>query len=91
MPVKGQQLRLEALTLVSCISNAGINSIMFYAPVIFATVSPANGALLSTVVTGAINVVATFLAIATVDRAGRRARPCCLSAALTGIDFQAAA
>ena len=71
--------------------TAGINSIILYAPVIFTTASPANGALLSTVITGDINVVATFLAIAAVDRAGCRARPCCLAAALTGFKIQAAA
>ena len=63
---------------------------MFYAPVIFTTVSPANGAFLSTVITGAINVVATFLAIAAVDRAGRRVRSCCLTAASKGTEVQAA-
>lgn len=55
---------------------AGINSMMFYAPIIFKSISPANGALLSTVITGAINLVATFVSIAAVDKSGRKARPC---------------
>lgn len=52
-------------------NGAGINSIMFYAPVIFKTIS-SNGALLSTVITGVINVVTTFVSIATVDKIGRK-------------------
>lgn len=51
--------------------GAGINSIMFYAPIIFKTIS-ANGALLSTVITGVINVVTTFVSVALVDRVGRK-------------------
>ena len=54
--------------------GVGINSIMFYAPIIFKTISPANGALLSTVITGAINVAATFISVAAVDKSGRKAR-----------------
>ena len=49
---------------------------MFYAPIIFKTISPANGALLSTVITGAINVLATFISVAAVDKGGRKARTC---------------
>lgn len=51
--------------------TAGINSIMFYAPVIFKTIS-SNGALLSTVITGVINVATTFVSIALVDKIGRK-------------------
>jgi hypothetical protein len=47
---------------------------MFYAPIIFKTIS-ANGAMLSTVITGIINVLSTFVSIALVDRVGRKARP----------------
>ena len=54
--------------------GAGINSIMFYAPIIFKTISPANGALLSTVIMGAINVAATFISVAALDKSGRKAR-----------------
>jgi predicted MFS family arabinose efflux permease len=52
----------------------GINAIMFYAPVLFSTIGFGQDAsLYSAVITGAVNVVATFVSIATVDRAGRRA------------------
>ncbi|CAM6105051.1 unnamed protein product [Calypogeia fissa] len=51
----------------------GINAIMFYAPVLFKTVGFGNDAsLYSAVITGAVNVVATFVSIATVDRLGRK-------------------
>ncbi|XP_021907026.1 sugar transport protein 8-like [Carica papaya] len=51
----------------------GINAIMFYAPVLFQTVGFGNDAsLLSSVVTGSINVLSTFVGVYLVDRAGRR-------------------
>ncbi|PKA50481.1 Sugar carrier protein C [Apostasia shenzhenica] len=52
----------------------GINVIMFYAPVLFQTVGFGDEAsLVSAVITGVVNVVATFVSIFSVDRAGRRA------------------
>ncbi|PKA62192.1 Sugar transport protein 1 [Apostasia shenzhenica] len=52
----------------------GINVIMFYAPVLFKTVGfGANASLISSVITGVVNVVATFVSILTVDKVGRRA------------------
>ena len=51
----------------------GINAIMFYAPVLFQTMGFKNdGALLSAVVTGIVNVLSTFVSIFAVDRIGRR-------------------
>ncbi|EEF45377.1 sugar transport protein 8 [Ricinus communis] len=51
----------------------GINAIMFYAPVLFQTVGFGNDAsLLSSVVTGLVNVLSTVVSIVVVDRAGRR-------------------
>ncbi|XP_058100014.1 sugar transport protein MST6-like [Magnolia sinica] len=51
----------------------GINVIMFYAPVLFKTLGFGNDAsLMSSVITGSVNVVATFVSIAAVDRCGRR-------------------
>jgi MFS family permease len=51
----------------------GINAIMFYAPQLFqAAGHSAESALLSTVITGAVNVGSTFVAIILVDRVGRR-------------------
>lgn len=51
----------------------GINVIMFYAPVLFKTLGFGNDAsLMSAVITGGVNVLATFVSIFTVDKAGRR-------------------
>ena len=51
----------------------GINSIMFYAPVLFGTLGSSQAsALLQTVVVGVVNVLATLIAVFLVDRAGRR-------------------
>ncbi|KAL8034852.1 hypothetical protein ABFX02_12G057700 [Erythranthe guttata] len=52
----------------------GINVIMFYAPVLFKTLGFGNNAsLMSAVVSGLVNVFATFVSIFTVDKFGRRA------------------
>ncbi len=60
-------------TLVPCFQQwTGINSVMFYAPIIFKTINPQSGALLATMITGVINVVATFISIALVEKAGRK-------------------
>lgn len=46
---------------------------MFYAPVLFQTMGFAtDGSLLSAVVTGGVNVVATVVSIVLTDRVGRR-------------------
>jgi sugar porter (SP) family MFS transporter len=51
----------------------GINAIMFYAPVLFQTLGfKSDASLYSAVITGAVNVVSTVVAIVVVDRAGRR-------------------
>lgn len=51
----------------------GINVINFYAPVLFKTLGFGDGAALMTaVITGVVNVVATLVAIFTVDKFGRR-------------------
>ncbi|XP_061357911.1 sugar transport protein 10-like [Gastrolobium bilobum] len=51
----------------------GINVIMFYAPVLFKTLGFGNDAsLMSAVITGGVNVLATFVSIFTVDKFGRR-------------------
>ncbi|KAL5721337.1 Zinc finger protein stp4 [Ranunculus cassubicifolius] len=51
----------------------GINVIMFYAPVLFKTIGfGADASLMSAVISGLVNVLATFVSIATVDRYGRR-------------------
>ncbi|PKA47918.1 Sugar carrier protein C [Apostasia shenzhenica] len=51
----------------------GINVIMFYAPVLFKTIGfEDNASLMSAVITGLVNVFATFVSIFSVDRLGRR-------------------
>lgn len=51
----------------------GINVIMFYAPVLFKTLGFGDTAsLMSAVVTGVVNMIATFVSIFTVDKFGRR-------------------
>ncbi|KAF9623998.1 hypothetical protein IFM89_007696 [Coptis chinensis] len=51
----------------------GINVIMFYAPVLFKTLGFGDDAsLMSAVITGLVNVVATFVSIFSVDKKGRR-------------------
>ncbi|XVE49720.1 hypothetical protein DITRI_Ditri01bG0103700 [Diplodiscus trichospermus] len=52
----------------------GINVIMFYAPVLFKTLGFGDDAsLMSAVITGTVNVVATVVSIYSVDKFGRRA------------------
>ncbi|MCD9560431.1 hypothetical protein HAX54_019113 [Datura stramonium] len=52
----------------------GINVVMFYAPVLFQTLGfGSNASLMSAVITGAVNVAATFISIYCTDRYGRRA------------------
>ncbi|KAK3156059.1 hypothetical protein QOZ80_2AG0102260 [Eleusine coracana subsp. coracana] len=52
----------------------GINVIMFYAPVLFKTVGfKQNATLVSSVITGLVNVFSTFVATLTADKVGRRA------------------
>ncbi|KAK4365316.1 hypothetical protein RND71_016674 [Anisodus tanguticus] len=51
----------------------GMNVIMFYAPVLFKTIGFGDTAsLMSAVITGIVNFVATFVSLLTADRVGRR-------------------
>ncbi|XAR63990.1 hypothetical protein NMG60_11024168, partial [Bertholletia excelsa] len=51
----------------------GINVIMFYAPVLFKTLGFGdNASPMSAVITGLVNVFATFVSLCTVDKFGRR-------------------
>lgn len=51
----------------------GINSILFYAPVLFQSMGfGGNASLYSSALTGAVLASSTFISIATVDRLGRR-------------------
>ncbi|CAN1854434.1 Sugar transport protein 10 [Linum perenne] len=55
------------------IQLTGINVVMFYAPVLFQSIGiGSHASLLSAVVTGTVNVAATFVSIYGVDRWGRR-------------------
>ncbi|KAI5582201.1 hypothetical protein BDE02_07G069400 [Populus trichocarpa] len=52
----------------------GINVIMFYAPVLFKTLGFGDDAsLMSAVITGVVNVVATMVSVYSVDKLGRKA------------------
>ncbi|KAK9089495.1 hypothetical protein Scep_028577 [Stephania cephalantha] len=52
----------------------GMNVVMFYAPVLFKTLGFGdNASLLSSVITGTVNSIATFVSIAAVDKVGRKA------------------
>ncbi|KAI3918878.1 hypothetical protein MKW98_017326 [Papaver atlanticum] len=51
----------------------GINVIMFYAPVLFKTLGFGDdSSLMSAVITGLVNMFATFVSMSTVDKLGRR-------------------
>ncbi|KAK6155907.1 hypothetical protein DH2020_010155 [Rehmannia glutinosa] len=51
----------------------GINVIAFYAPIVFRTIGFAESAsLMSSVMTGVVGIVTTFLSMLVVDRVGRR-------------------
>ena len=51
----------------------GINSIMYYAPVIFQSIgAEASSAVLQTVLIGGCNLIFTFLAIILIDKSGRK-------------------
>lgn len=58
-----------------CHVTAGINSVVFYAPVIFSSLGMGqNSSLLSSVIIGVVFVVTTVVAVLTVDKFGRKVR-----------------
>ncbi|XP_066309027.1 LOW QUALITY PROTEIN: sugar transport protein MST8-like [Miscanthus floridulus] len=62
-----------ALLIPTLQQLTGINVVMFYAPVLFKTIGfGGTASLMSAVITGLVNMFATFVSIATVDRLGRR-------------------
>ena len=64
---------LIAVLLMMCSQFCGINAIMYYSTSIFESAGTVkNAAFASSVWVGLINFLATFLAIALVDKAGRR-------------------
>ncbi|KAL2339373.1 hypothetical protein Fmac_007313 [Flemingia macrophylla] len=66
--------QLTFCTLTSFFQQiTGINVIMFYAPVLFKILGfGSDASLMSAVITGGVNVVATLVSIITVDKFGRR-------------------
>ncbi|KAK4352479.1 hypothetical protein RND71_028000 [Anisodus tanguticus] len=67
----------------------GINVVMFYAPVLFQTIGfKSNASLMSAVITGAVNVCATFISVYGTDTKGRR--PLLLWGGILMCVFQAA-
>jgi SP family xylose:H+ symportor-like MFS transporter len=74
-PTTGHMRRALTVGLVLAILQqvTGINVFLYYAPIIFSRVTHSgNAALLQTVLLGVVNVVFTVLAMALVDRAGRK-------------------
>ncbi|KAF4390011.1 hypothetical protein F8388_002953 [Cannabis sativa] len=68
------QLVLGALGIPAFQQLTGMNSILFYAPVIFQSLGFGSGAsLYSSVITSVALVVATFISMGFVDKVGRRA------------------
>ncbi|KMS95589.1 hypothetical protein BVRB_006770 isoform C [Beta vulgaris subsp. vulgaris] len=72
---KNRPQLIMAMLIPSFQQLTGINVIMFYAPVLFKTLGGFgdDAALMSSVITGVVNVVATSVSIFCVDRVGRRA------------------
>ncbi|KAF3450199.1 hypothetical protein FNV43_RR06279 [Rhamnella rubrinervis] len=69
----GFQMAITIGILVANLQFTGINIIMFYAPVLFKSLGfEDNSSLMSAVITGVVNFVATLVSIFTVDRFGRR-------------------
>ncbi|OVA08573.1 Sugar/inositol transporter [Macleaya cordata] len=67
------QLVIGALGIPAFQQLTGMNSILFYAPVIFQSLGFGSGAsLYSSLITSSILVLATFLSMAFVDKLGRR-------------------
>lgn len=65
---------IVAVALMAISQFSGINAIMYYSTKIFTTAGVGvKDAFMSSVVVGLVNVLFTFVAIAFVDRAGRRA------------------
>lgn len=65
---------LVAVGLMACSQLSGINAIMYYSTKIFTTAGGrVKDSFAATVIIGLVNLVFTFVAIAFVDRAGRRA------------------
>lgn len=64
---------IVAVLLMACSQFSGINAIMYYSTKIFTTAGVGvKDAFMSSVIVGLVNVLFTFVAIAFVDRAGRR-------------------
>ncbi|KAJ8441682.1 hypothetical protein Cgig2_019069 [Carnegiea gigantea] len=71
---KNRPQLIMAILIPSFQQLTGINVIMFYAPVLFKTLGFGDEAsLMTAVISGGVNVVATVVSILTVDKAGRRA------------------
>ncbi|OVA20271.1 Sugar/inositol transporter [Macleaya cordata] len=72
-PKNRPQLIIGALGIPAFQQLTGMNSILFYAPVIFQSLGFGSGAALySSIITSTMLVVATFVSMAVVDKFGRR-------------------
>jgi SP family xylose:H+ symportor-like MFS transporter len=69
----GRTVVIAGITLSVFQQAVGINAVLYYAPLIFKNLGAStDNALLQTVVVGLANLIFTFVAIATVDKVGRR-------------------
>lgn len=71
---RNRPVLLLATGLFAFANLSGIDAILYYAPVIFANIGIGGtlGPILATTGVGAVNVAATILAMAMIDRVGRR-------------------
>lgn len=67
LPMTVMSVALAALQQLT-----GINAIIFYAPIMFDSLTSSSTVLLNAVIIGGINVLGTFVGLALVDRWGRR-------------------
>ena len=73
LPSLGYDQRKARWAALTPVRAAGINAVVFYAPVLFSSLGMGqDAALLSSVITGAVFVAATIISILTVDTFGRR-------------------
>eukprot|EP00262_Sarcandra_glabra_P005410 TRINITY_DN16987_c0_g1_i1.p1 TRINITY_DN16987_c0_g1~~TRINITY_DN16987_c0_g1_i1.p1 ORF type:complete len:518 (+),score=64.29 TRINITY_DN16987_c0_g1_i1:133-1686(+) len=72
-PKNRPQLIIGAMGIPAFQQLSGMNSILFYAPVIFQSLGFGSGAsLYSSIITSSVLVLATFVSMALVDKMGRR-------------------
>ena len=73
LSARGRRPLLVAIVLMAVSQLSGINAVMYYSTKIFATAGEGvKDAFTASIIIGMVNVAFTFVALAMVDRAGRR-------------------